>query len=342
MCGVRSIAGCSCMEVKIMKAQLINRLPLIAYVFMVLLTGLNPIAVRYTVLELPPFWGATLRFVPAALLLFILAAFLRLPMPKGRELLGAVIYGGLQFGASFAFLYWGLEKVQPGMASVILALGPLFALLFAILHRLETFRWRALFGALIAVAGVGLVFREQLNAKVPILSMLAVVVGSMCLNESFVIIKKFPRANPITTSAIGMGTGSVILMGMTLIWHEKLLLPVKTATWGALIYSILLGSCVVFMLLLYVLKRMAASTISYQFVLMPFVTLTVSTLLTHEVLSPVLIGGAALVLTGVYFGGIYSPKKRSSIQPAPVIVPREPSQPVISREAAPVEATSDC
>lgn len=325
-----------------MKAQLINRLPLLAYILMVLLTGLNPIAVRFTVLELPPFWGATLRFVPAALVMFILAAFLRLPMPKGRELLGAVIYGGLQFGASFAFLYWGLEKVQPGMASVILALGPLFTLLFAILHRLETFRWRALFGALISVVGVGLVFREQLSAKVPIFSMLAIVVGSMCLNESFVIIKKFPRANPITTSAIGMGTGAVILMVMTLIWREKLLLPIKTATWGALIYSIFLGSCVVFILLLYILKRMAASTISYQFVLMPFVTLTVSTLLTHEVLSPILLAGAALVLIGVYFGGIYSPKKRASTQPPQVVVPREPPSTVISREPTPVEATSDC
>lgn len=325
-----------------MKAQLINRLPLLAYILMVLLTGLNPIAVRFTVLELPPFWGATLRFVPAALVMFILAAFLRLPMPKGRELLGAVIYGGLQFGASFAFLYWGLEKVQPGMASVILALGPLFTLLFAILHRLETFRWRALFGALISVVGVGLVFREQLSAKVPIFSMLAIVVGSMCLNESFVIIKKFPRANPITTSAIGMGTGAVILMVMTLIWREKLLLPIKTATWGALIYSILLGSCVVFILLLYILKRMAASTISYQFVLMPFVTLTVSTLLTHEILSPILLAGAALVLIGVYFGGIYSPKKRASMQPPQIVVPREPPSTVISREPTPVEATSDC
>jgi len=317
-----------------MKAKLYDRLPLIGFFSIVLLAGLNPIAVRFTVLELPPFLGGAMRFMPASILMFILAFVMKVPMPRGRELLGAIIYGGVQFGIGFSLLNWALIKVQPGMASVLLALAPLITLGFAILHRLEHFRWMALIGSLVSVVGVGLIFRAQLGANVPVLSLLAAMLGTMCLCESTLIIKIFPKSHPITTNAVGMGTGSVFLSLMAIINGEKFAFPVKTVTREALIYSIILGSCVLFMVVVYVLKHMTASTLSYQFVLMPFVTLSASTLLTHETLNPILLAGAVLVLMGVYFGGIYTPRKHiekipQKITPAIVNPPR-------------VNQTSDC
>ena len=135
----------------------------------------------------------------------------------------------LNFGASYAFLYWGLEKVKPGMTQVILALVPLFTLLFAILHRQETFRWNAMLGAFLALGGVAIVFREQLQENVPIFSLLAVMLGSVCIAESSVIAKSFPKNHPITTNAIGMITGAIILYSMSLIWKEPHFLPAKNS-----------------------------------------------------------------------------------------------------------------
>jgi len=53
-----------------------------------------------------------------------------------------------------------------------------------------------------------------------------------------------------------------------------------------------------------VIKRWKASTSSYVFVLLPFVTIAASTLLDNEKLSPALISGGALVLLGVYVGAL--------------------------------------
>ena len=298
-----------------MQSPQLDRLTLAAFVFSVLLGGFNAIGVRFTVMELPPFWGATLRFAPAALLLFAIAFFMRLPMPKGRGLLGAFLFGALNFGGSFAFIYWGLVKVQGGMAQVILALVPLFTLFFAIAQHQETFSWRALLGALLSVAGIALVFLVQVRAHVPILSLLAVVMGAVCFAEASVIVKAFPKGHPIMTNAIGMATGALLLFLISILWRETLVLPVRTATWAALIYLILFGSCAVFILYLYILKRWTASAISYSFVLLPFVTLIASAWLTHERLSPVLLAGAALVLVGVFLGGISSLKKQPLAQP---------------------------
>src|SRR5512136_326636 len=108
-----------------MRKFLQDHWPHAAFLLIVLLGGFNAIGVRYTVLELPPFWGATLRFVPAAVILLLLVFFMKLPLPRGRALLGAILFGALNFGGSYALIYYGLRNVQPGMGQVILALVPL-------------------------------------------------------------------------------------------------------------------------------------------------------------------------------------------------------------------------
>jgi drug/metabolite transporter (DMT)-like permease len=80
----------------------------------------------------------------------MMGIFFKLPLPKGRALLGSVIYGALNFGGGYSFIYYSLGKVKPGMATVILALVPLFTFILAILHRQESFHFRALFGTLLA------------------------------------------------------------------------------------------------------------------------------------------------------------------------------------------------
>jgi len=304
-----------------MKKVFMDHWLLIAFIFSVLLGGFNAIGVRFTVLELPPYWGAALRFAPASMLLFLLAFYLKLPMPRGRALLGAIMFGALNFGGSYAFIYYGMEKVQPGMSMVILALVPLFTMTFAITHRQETFRWRAFIGTLLAIGGIALVFQEQVSTNVPFISLLSMILGAACIAEAGVIAKGFPKSHPITTSAIGMASGATILFLMSLIWHENLALPARTNTWIALIFLILVGSCAIFILFLYMLKRLPASTMSYQFVLFPFVTLTASAWITHETLNPILLAGGALVIIGVYFGVLFSPMKKKVEQP--VVVPCE-------------------
>jgi drug/metabolite transporter (DMT)-like permease len=275
-----------------------------AFFIMVFLAGFNAIGVRFIVMELQPFWAATIRFAPAALLLLLISLFLRLPLPKGVSLIGAIIYGALNFGGSYSFLYWGLQRVQAGMAQVILALVPLLTLLFAIAHRQEGFRLRSLIGAILAVCGISLVFVEQVRANVPFVYLLAIVLGAVCLAESSVIIKSFPMGNPIPTNFVSMASGALILYVVSIIFHETPAIPSQLTTWISLVYLILFGSCAVFILVLFILKRWTASAMSYSLVLTPFVTVVASAWLTQEKLSPALLAGAALVIAGVYIGAI--------------------------------------
>lgn len=281
-----------------------ERLTLIAFIVSTLLGGNNAIAVRFSNAELPPFFGAGVRFAAAALILFLVVLALRLPLPTGRSLVGVLIFGALQFGASYALMYWSLLEVPAGLFQVILALVPLLTFLFAITFRQESFQWRILVGGLLAVGGIAIVFRDRLIASVPLFSLLAIVLAAACIAASIVLFKTFPKSHPITTNALAMTTGAAILFAMSRLSGEAPRWPVLPATWTAVIYLIFLGSIGTFVLALYVLSRWTASSTSYQLVLMPIVTVLFASWLADEQVTLALLVGGLLVLAGVYIGAL--------------------------------------
>jgi drug/metabolite transporter (DMT)-like permease len=104
-----------------MQTKSTDKLTYAVFAATILFGGLNAIGIRYVVAELPPFWGATLRFAPASLLLFLLVWMQRLPLPRGRALLGTVIFGILNFGLAYALAFWSLQTISPGLSMVILS-----------------------------------------------------------------------------------------------------------------------------------------------------------------------------------------------------------------------------
>jgi len=281
-----------------------GRSVILAFILTVIFAGNNAIAIRFSNAELPPFFGAAIRFALAALIFFLIVLVFRLPLPRGRGLLGATLFGLVGTGLNFALLYWALETLHPGLSMVILALVPLMTFLLACIQGQEVFRWKALIGSLIALGGIGVIVWNQLGAQAPVLPILAVVGASVCFAESNIIIKAFPQSHPITTNAIALSAGSIILFILAAIWRETPHMPTLATTWEALVFLILFGSVAVFSLSIYVTKNWTASASSYQFVLFPIVTIAVSAWLTKEPVTPPLVVGAVFVLLGVYIGGI--------------------------------------
>jgi drug/metabolite transporter (DMT)-like permease len=150
-----------------------NRSPgqsvLLPFLLTVVLAGNNAIAVKFSNAQLPPFFGAAIRFFFAALILFGVMLVLRLPFPRGRSLQGALVYGILNTGINYALMYWALQYIPAGLTMVLLALVPLLTFIFAWVHKQELFQWKALFGALLALGGIGLIARDQVIANTPLL-----------------------------------------------------------------------------------------------------------------------------------------------------------------------------
>lgn len=279
-----------------------NRWVLAAFLAFVVLGGTNMVAVRFSNRELPPFWGASIRFFAAVVILVAFAAVQRLEFPRGRALIGAVIYGVLGFGAAYAFGYVGLRHVPAGLAAVTLALTPLITFGLAVTQGQEPFRWRPLAGGAVALIGIALMFSGSVSAAVPVLSLLALIAMAGSAAEASIVVKRFPRSHPVTTNVVAMLTGAILLLILSFVFREPHPLPGRASTWVALTYLVVLGSSTAFVLFLYVLRNWTASSVSYQFVLFPFVAVTLSAVLERVSFPPTLLAGMGIVLVGVYVG----------------------------------------
>jgi drug/metabolite transporter (DMT)-like permease len=302
--------------------------------------GGNGIAVKQSVQELAPFWSAGLRFLVAGLLLVGVVLVTKRPFPRGRSLLGAIAYGAVAFSGSFAFIYSALREVPAGTASVFLALVPLETFALAIAHRQERFRLQGLIGALIALVGVAFVFADQLTANVPIVWLLLILLGTLFIAEASILLKWIPRSDPFGTNAVGMLAGCGILLALSLLGRETMALPERQETWIAMVYLVILGSCVMFALYLFTLRRWTASAVSYVTLLMPLVTVPLAVVIFGETVSPAFAVGAVVVLAGVYVGAFLTARpRRSSATSLPECLPidecAEPSTPATSATPQP-------
>jgi drug/metabolite transporter (DMT)-like permease len=301
-----------------------DRITLAAFGLFVSLAGGNVIAVRYIsceACELDPFWAAATRFLIASAIFAVIALALRTGMPRGRALLGAVLYGVLGFGAAFAFAYWGLQRVSGGFGAVLLATVPLLTFVFALAHRQERFRWGGLMGGILAIGGMAVIFREGVGAGVPLTSLLALLAGAACFAETGIVVKAFPPVHPAAMNAIGLGVGGGMLLALTAIYDEAHIVPELTRTWLAQAYLVILGSVVVFTLYVFVLRRWTASAVSYEGVLIPLVAIFLAWWLQDERITWASAAGSILVLIGVYVGALRRPSDERV--PEAVRVPSE-------------------
>jgi drug/metabolite transporter (DMT)-like permease len=293
-----------------------DRATIAAFVGVVILGGLNAIAVKQSVRELDPFWSAGLRFLAAGVILAGFMAVTGRAVPRGRSFGGAAIYGLIGFAGSFGFAYPALREVPAGTAILFLSLVPLMTLGFAVAHGQERFRIQGLAGALLAVAGVAVVVADQLSADVPLVPMLMMLAAAAFIAEGAVILKWVPRADPFATNAVAMLAGGIALAVLSLIGGETFAIPGQVETWLATGYLVLFGSIALFGLYLFALRRWTASAVSYTTLLMPLVTIPVAAVLLSETVSTSFVAGGAIALAGVYVGAFLRFGPRQVVPPA--------------------------
>lgn len=294
-----------------------DRVTLAAFVLAVLLAGGNGLAIGFSNDELAPYWGATLRFLTAGLVCAAIVVARRYPIPRGRALMGMVLYGVLAIAFAFGLLYWALVEVPTGAGVVILALVPLLTLMIAVIQGVEPFRWLAAIGAVVAALGVAIISADQLAGSVPPLPMLAAFLAAVAIAQSSVLIKRLPDVHPISTNAIAMLVGAGALAAVSAALGEPWILPREVPTWVAIGYLVLVGTVVVYALGLFVLTRWTASSASYLHILLPLVAVPLGAWLRNERVSPLFAIGATVVIVGVYVGVVVAGRRDATQESVP-------------------------
>lgn len=290
-----------------------DRPVLTAFGLFVIVSGGASVAIRMTYAELAPFWAGASRFVLAALAFWALVLFKRIPLPKGRALLGAVLFGVLTVGLAFSLIGWGLVATPASRYQILMATIPLLTLFLSAMQGIESITGRGVFGSLLAVSGIAFTVGGVTNSELSLPHIAAILLAAACIAEGGVLIKKFPPNPPIMTNAIGMTVGGIILGAASLVSGEKWVIPTQANTWLAYLYLLIFVTILAFLLYMFVLGKWSASGTSYGFVLVPLVTFVVASTLVGEQITWNFLVGSGFVLAGVFIGALLPSKKKPLI-----------------------------
>ena len=265
---------------------------------------------------LAPVWAASLRLALAAVLLTLIARLLRHPFPRGRALRAALAYGLLQFGVNFPLLYWGEQTFPSGLTAVIYATIPLSTALMTAAWGMERLTPLKLAGAGVALAGVALLFSDQLGGRVGLVPGLAIFAAATFAATSGVVLKRGPRQSPLWSNAVGATVGLAVCLIVSFALGEPHPFPARFAAWFPVLYLTLAGSVGAFVLFAWLINHWPVTRVSFIGVVNPVVALLLGWLVRDERLTLASLGGSALVLVGVIFGLRGSAPQRVGSPPA--------------------------
>jgi drug/metabolite transporter (DMT)-like permease len=279
--------------------------PVLVWLFLCLVWGSTWIFIKLGLRDLPPISFAGIRFVIAASALLLYAAVLRIPLPRGREQWRFLAVSGLlSFTINYGTLFWGEQYVSSGLAALLQATIPLFGLLVAHVYLpQERISAVKVAGVLLGLAGVGIIFSDQMSAGGPqaFWGSAAIVLGAASVAWGNVLVKARGMAIPPATLAAGQmlcGLVPLVVAGFVLEgapWSFRW----TPLAWVCLLYLALVGSALAFLLYYWLLRHMAVTSMMLIALVTPVTAVLIGAAVLDEAVSGRLAAGGAAILAGV-------------------------------------------
>jgi drug/metabolite transporter (DMT)-like permease len=230
-----------------------NRLLVLFCFFCIyIIWGSTYLAIRYAVESIPPLLTAGTRHLIAGSILLVWALW-KGTRPTWPQIRASAVIGFFFFLVGHGSLHWAERVVPSGLASLLIAIEPIFVfLLTSAAARVWRLNGMLLAGILIGLAGVGvLVGGTALEpSRGETVGCIAVLVGA-CSWSIGIIYSRRSRlsGSPLLLSALSLLSGSGMLLMAGAFAGETIgfsFAAVKPKAWLALAYLILFGSVVAF------------------------------------------------------------------------------------------------
>ena len=261
-----------------------------------LLWGYQFVAIKVGVTEFPPLFFLALRFLAIALLL---VPFVKRPTRQqvGPVAAISIFLGGLNFG----LFYVGLGLGSGSMSAVAYQLATPFTVLLAWPLLAERPSLTTSAGVLLAFVGV-VVLAAEPGLSANTLPLLLVVGAAFAFAVSNILTKRYGPFDPLML----MGWSSLLtvpqVMLMSLLIEHGQLASLVTADergWLALAYTIFIGGIVGFGLWFWLIARCSMGRVAPFGLLLPVFALISSVLFLGDRMTPKLIVGGLLAISGV-------------------------------------------
>jgi drug/metabolite transporter (DMT)-like permease len=271
-----------------------------------LIWGLTWYAIKLQLGLVPAPWSVTYRFALASLIMFAVCILMRrqLAFSPGAHVFFMAL-GLCQFAGNFNLVYLASGYLTSGLIAVVFALlvVPNAILARAFLGQPVSFRF--VVGSLLGIAGVALLFRQELlaletgaAALTGIGATLAGVVFASIANVMQAT-KQARRLDLFGMLAWSMLYGALGDAGLALVLSGPPVAPPSLTYALSLAYLAAFGSAIAFVLYFDVIRSIGPARAAYSSVLIPFIAMAVSTLLEDYRWTGWAVAGALLTIAGL-------------------------------------------
>ena len=267
--------------------------------------GSTYLAIAIAIETMPPFWMAGVRFIVAGALLYGLARLTGAERPVRVHWRSAALIGGLLLLGGNGGVVWAEQRVDSGLAALLVSTVPLWMVLLQWL-RPGGVRpaGRVLGGVAVGFAGLVMLVRPGSgHGGIDPLGVVVLMVG--CLSWAWGSLhsrRVSLPASPLMATALEMITGGALLMLAGAVTGEAARLDLAAVSMRsalALGYLVVFGALVGFTAYIWLLRVASPVVVSTYAYVNPIVAVFLGWLIRGEPLTGSTLAAAAVIVTGV-------------------------------------------
>jgi drug/metabolite transporter (DMT)-like permease len=262
---------------------------------------------KILVSQLSPLYAASIRFITASILIFIIAKFLKIPLKITRpQIKNTAIAGFLFLTIGNGLVVWALKSVDSGFAALEISAQPLVVLILLRVLKGKKIQPMSILGVIIGCVGIYLLVsqREMIGKEGMVTGMIMIFICMLSWAYCSLFVGKadLPSNFFVNTGYQMLFGGSMLLIASTVIGEER----IPISSWNSeilnsMVMLILFGSIVAFTAFNYLLSKVSPEKVATSTYVNPIVALILGWYFLDETISMQSIIAAAILLTGVYF-----------------------------------------
>lgn len=294
-------------KLAVLKESPSKSLIILAFFSIYIVWGSTYLLNKIAVTELPPFYLASIRFIVAGVLIFIIAKVLGKSLHITRkQFWNTALLGFLFLSYGNGVAVWALKYVDSGFAALEVSAQPLVILLMMYILQGKKIQPMSILGVILGVIGIYLLVsqKEVLNQENALTGILMLFSAMLCWGYGSLFVKKADLpSNYFVNTGYQMLNAGIMLGIMSLAFNEPWSLPQNWAsnTQWSMVLLILFGSIVAFTSFNFLLKHVSPEKVATNTYVNPIVALFLGWLFLNEKITLQSIIAAIILLAGVYF-----------------------------------------
>lgn len=272
------------------------------YALLVLIWATTPLAIVWSVQEVHPMWVLIIRYFGASIIALLLLKLMRDPLPFDNTSMKSYLAGSLNLIGAQLFIYLAANYLTSGLMALIFGFSPLIAGLIGHVilktQKLIGLQW---LGMAIAVSGLSFVFADSADSKINPIGVVLMLISMVSYISSIFWVKQINA--PL--SPMSQATGSLIISALgslcllPFIWQHMPTQMPGMQTIISFVFTMIMSSIVAMLCYFWLIRRLAASTVSLSNVMTPIIALVLGATLNHEHISANAFIGIAVVMFGI-------------------------------------------